>query len=184
GLRAQRFFKRHAGVVQALAVHPDGERVASSEAFGDGGGKVHVWSASSLAVLATVVSRAGPVNLLAFSQRTGSKLLVVSNGVAHHPVSLWDWKNQVLLAEEGGDEMLQHTVLDAHFWPKGAGGGGKDADACFVTAGVEHLRFWTLRGSTLTNRRAVLPQSLVEPPTTFVCVACLEHELTVTGCEP
>jgi len=38
--------------------------------------------------------------------------------VAHHPCAVWDWKNQVLIAEEGGDEMLEHTILDAHFWPK------------------------------------------------------------------
>ena len=65
-----------------------------------------------------MVSRAGPANVLAFSQGSGSKLLVVSNGVAHHPCAVWDWKNQVLIAEEGGDAMLEHTVLDAHFWPK------------------------------------------------------------------
>jgi len=182
GLRAQRFFTRHGQVVQALAAHPDGERVASSEGFEAGGGRVFVWHAESLTVLATVVSRAGPVGVLAFSQRTGSKLLTVCNSAAHHPVAVWDWQKQVLLAEEGGDEALEHTILDAHFWPKGHGVGGKSADSSMVTAGVAHLRFWTLRdGGVLSNRRASLPPALQDPPPTFVCVACLENELCVAG---
>lgn len=146
----QRHFTGHNADVTALAVHPDLRVLASGES-GDLA-MVLVWDTTTLKVVAKLCGYqhhgrwvADPVGVrcIAFGGDGGEWAATVGCGTRNR-VTLYDWKGATMLAnvELRADE----RVLAAAFSP---------ADATLVTAGVNHLTFWTFMKGRLHAREAV-----------------------------
>ena len=68
---------------------------------------------------------------------------------APHTVAVWRWEEGVNVACTVASE---DRVFRALFRP--------NQDAQFVTAGVKHLKFWTVAGNTLVEKKAVMPKTV------------------------
>jgi len=67
---------------------------------------------------------------------------------APHTVAVWRWEEGVNVACTVASE---ERIFRALFRP--------NADNQFVTAGVKHLKFWTVAGNTLVEKKAVIAKT-------------------------
>jgi hypothetical protein len=65
----------------------------------------------------------------------------------NYTIGVWRWKEGTLAASHAGD-LSEHRIFRASFRP--------DSDTVFVSVGFKHLRFWTVCGSELVSKKAVL----------------------------
>lgn len=80
---------------------------------------------------------------------SGSGDLLVSVGVSTpYTVAVWRWKEGVNVASTVASE---DRVFRALFRP--------DSDTHFVSAGVKHLKFWSVAGNTLVEKKAVIKKT-------------------------
>lgn len=93
------------------------------------------------------------VGSLGFS--TSGKLLVSVGVNAPHTVAVWRWEEGVNVACTVASE---ERVFRALFRP--------NSETQFVTAGVKHLKFWTVAGNTLLDKRAVVTKTAAGKRTT------------------
>ena len=130
----QRFFAGHDNAVVSLDLHPEGRLVGS----GDVGksSQVLVWDSENpdVAPMASLWPPA-PTARLAFS-RDGNRLVTVGRD-ADHQMCLWDWRKEERLAWA---KTGPSAILAIRFDPVSAG---------IITAGVRHLKLWTMQGAQL-----------------------------------
>ena len=137
----QHFFTRHTDEITCLALHPDGETVAS----GDAGrrGVVRVWRAArgKGGVQLAEVSGVHELGVSAV-EFCGEARLVTVGSDGDHTVALWNWADGDLLCTRGA-AAKPVLALACH------------GDNYFITAGVGHLRFWRVDGGALTCRNPI-----------------------------
>jgi WD40 repeat protein/Ca2+-binding EF-hand superfamily protein len=138
----QRYYSGHVDSILSLAIHEDGQIVATGDL-----GKIpsiHVWDCSSLVtqvVLKGLHTRG--VNLLRFGGGSGERLVSCGLGM-YHKVGVWDWQNNLLLASFAGG--LQ-KVLCVDLTPDGYG---------VVQCGVKHIKFHSLQGRNVVSQRGLI----------------------------
>ena len=143
----QRFFLEHDDDIVSLALHPDGNIVATGQIGRNGA--VCIWEADSSRLLCRL-SKLGErrVNCLSFSG-DGARLVAVG-GDDHHTVRVIDWRrhNTPVIAEARGHGS---DILAVRFNPHDELREGPQIVQC----GAKHLKFWSLaKGGVL---QAVAP---------------------------
>ncbi len=83
---------------------------------------------------------------LSFS--TSGKLLLSVGVDAPHTVAVWRWEEGINIACTIASE---DRIFRALFRP--------NSDTHFVTAGVKHLKFWSVAGNTLVEKKAVITKT-------------------------
>ena len=142
---AQEFFTLHEDDVVSMAVHPDGDIVATGQMAARGKAKmvdVFVWRASTQEVLAQLTGfHRRAVNCLAFSPN-GSKLLTVGAD-DQHSVAIYDWASQALLCttRTGPDR-----AYDAAW----------KSESEFMTVDPKFVRFHTAKGQSIGTKKGLL----------------------------
>ena len=139
--REQRFFNLHTDDVISLAVHPQGKVVATGEIGRKP--KIICWDNETLLainILSGFHKRGVP--LLAFSSGKGDKL--VSVGLDNDfSIAVYAWKENHLIAS---CKSSKNKVLCVDF--------GTDPNT-IITCGVNHVKFWTIKGSTLKCQKGL-----------------------------
>ena len=62
----------------------------------------------------------------------------------HHTLNIWDWKRGKVIASTRGHS---DRIFDVQFNPHSA--------TELVTCGVKHIKFWTLRGNSLSGKKGL-----------------------------
>ena len=57
-----------------------------------------------------------------------------------------------------------------------------DSDSSFVTVGQKHVKFWTVAGSQLVPKKAVIGSNETVKLQTMVSIAFAAGDVTYTGC--
>ncbi|OQS03517.1 microtubule-associated protein, partial [Thraustotheca clavata] len=139
---SQHFFEGHDDDIVCLALHPNGNYIATGQM-----GKiptVHVWELSgsnciSLACLKGFHKRA--VTAIAFSS-DGSRLASVGND-DDHSIAIYKWKDGVLLTSGKGER--NKVIGIAHYMENE-----------WITFGDKHLTYWVEQGRNITGKKAHL----------------------------
>ncbi|XP_018021292.1 echinoderm microtubule-associated protein-like 2 isoform X2 [Hyalella azteca] len=170
----QRFYNQHTDDIRSLAVHPDGETVATGQVKGNDdefdAAHVRVWSSVTLETLHVFgtgeVERA--VACLAFSVTDGGGLLAVVDEATEPRLSVWEWQdeNKVAAARCSGDPVLAVTF-------------SRESTQRVVTSGKNSLVFWSLEDGALKKRTAVYGSH--PKPKFTTAVAFTESGQTITG---
>ena len=137
----QRFVRDHVDDILSIAIHGDGELVATGEIGRIP--RVLVWNANTLKTVSILRGhhRRG-VNILQFS-RDGDQLLTVGLD-KFHSIAIYDWKKCVMTSSFPGG--LQ-KVLSAAMTPDGFG---------VIQAGIKHIKFHTLYGRNVVSKNGLL----------------------------
>jgi microtubule-associated protein-like 6 len=121
-----------------MAIHPDGDIIATGQMAAKGRAKVidiFVWKASTLENLAQINGfHRRAVRQLQFNDK-GDKLLSIGED-DQHSVAIYDWANKVKLCDAKVDP---DQVFDARW----------KSDTEFVTCGIKHIKFFSMKGSNL-----------------------------------
>lgn len=83
---------------------------------------------------------------LSFS--TSGKLLLSVGVDAPYTIAVWRWEEGINVAYTTGSE---DRIFRALFRP--------NSDTHFVSAGVKHLKFWSVAGNTLVEKKAVITKT-------------------------
>jgi WD40 repeat protein len=120
-------------------VHPNGRYVASAQTAAEINGKkgrpfVCIWDSDTLEVLAQISYHERHISAVAFSA-CGTRLMTVG-GDADHTFAMWSWETEVevpAMEYPGSKDEIFGIKFSNHSFTE------------FVTYGVKHLRFWTLK---------------------------------------
>ena len=151
----QRYYSGHSDSIMSLAMHEDGQIVATGDL-----GKIpsiHIWDCSSLTTVQVMkgLHRRG-VNLLRFGGGNGDRLVSAGMGL-FHKIGVWDWRNNLLLCSfQGG---LQ-KVLCVDMTPDGYG---------VVQCGIKHIKFHSLQGRNVVSQRGLIGRK--GKVQTMLCIA-------------
>ena len=141
GQYVQRYNWSHSSEISSMAMHPDGRIVATGE-LGESP-RIVVWDTHKMTTIQILEGyHSKSVTQLAFS-RDGTKLASVS-GDLNHCIGVYDWRNGQLRARCSGGSNDINAIT---FTP--------DAQQ-LITCGDRHLKFWTLQGSNMSAKNAVL----------------------------
>ena len=162
GARRQEFFNLHHEDIVAMALHPDGDLVATGQMAGkelnektqgkiNQGAKgrqalkegklvdVYVWKSSTREVVAKIFGfQRRAISQLAFSPG-GQKLLTIGKD-DHNSVAVYDWANKAIL----GSSKVDPAQVFAAAWKN---------ETEFSTCGMKHCKTFTLSGSNLNGRK-------------------------------
>eukprot|EP00055_Hartaetosiga_balthica_P012061 m.57177 g.57177 ORF g.57177 m.57177 type:complete len:1939 (+) comp7823_c0_seq2:90-5906(+) len=137
--RKQSFYLEHTDDVICLATNPKKAHYIATGQIGEDPA-IHVWSAKTLETL-SIVSHAHKIGVGSVNFSANGKVLV-SVGVSDTPeVCVFRWQTGIQLAKA----TVNHRLFVVAFRP--------DSDVEFVTAGIKHIKFWTLTGSSLLSQR-------------------------------
>eukprot|EP00043_Microstomoeca_roanoka_P006737 m.65510 g.65510 ORF g.65510 m.65510 type:complete len:1912 (-) comp13543_c0_seq2:42-5777(-) len=161
----QTFYAQHTDDVISLALHEDDRTVATGQV----GAKpfICVWNSQTMDTRAILK---GNHELGVASVRFGvgqqAKLLVSCGLEATHNIVVWDWVKGLAMTQVSG-----HTkrVFDAQLSPFGSNQ--------VVSCGVDHVKFWTLAGNTMTTRTGTF-DGVRENVETQLCLAFAHPEST------
>lgn len=143
---------------------------------------IRVWNSVSLATVAIIGHGefAGSVNCLSFSRADGGTLLAAIDDAPDKSISVWEWQRNVgggSGVERAGHRITEtrcsvDTVVAVEFHPL-------DRNQ-LVTAGKNHLAFWTLdQNGTLYKRLGVFEGR--EKPKYVTCVSFSQSGDVLTG---
>eukprot|EP01147_Barroeca_monosierra_P006723 gene6723-357_t len=161
----QRFYLQHTDDVLCLAVNP---RKASFVATGQVGEEpsIHVWNAKSLETI-SILSGVHTTGIGSIDFSNNGKVLL-SVGITERPrVCVHRWQTGVKL----GSVDVKSRIFVARFRP--------ESDVEFVTAGIKHLYFWTITGSSLLHKRGVIGPEM--KMTTMLGVAFGKNDITFSS---
>lgn len=187
----QSFFNMHKEDIVAMALHPDGDIVATGQmaakALGpersntkiNQGAKgrealqegklvdIYIWKASTKEVITKIRGfHRRAVRQLQFSP-SGQRLLSIGED-DHHSVAVYDWANNAVL---GTAKVDPDKVFDAAW---------KDENV-FATCGVKHLKVFTLNGSNLNGQKGSYAQ--VCGMIAMTCCSYVANGVLLTGAQ-
>lgn len=172
--RTQKHYTQHSDDIKCLAVHPDGETVATGQVKGRDdeidAAHIRVWSSSSLETLHVFgmgeLDRA--VTCLSFSTADGGALLAATDDAPEPKLSVWEWADESKLA---GVKCSGDPVLAVNFTP--------EETPRIITSGKNSIVFWTLSDGALKKRTGVFGS--VPKPKYVTAVAFTADGETVSG---
>uniref|UniRef100_A0A2P2I0X4 Echinoderm microtubule-associated protein-like 2 n=1 Tax=Hirondellea gigas TaxID=1518452 RepID=A0A2P2I0X4_9CRUS len=173
-LNTQRYFAQHTDDIKSLAVHPDGETVATGQLKGRDdevdAAHIRVWSSVTLETLH--LFGMGDLNrgvaCLAFSRRDGGALLVAVDEGQEPKLSVWDWEDSTKITDI---KCSSDPVLAVTF--------SQEACTRIITSGKNSLVFWVLDDNSLKKRTGVFGNT--PKPKYITAVAFTNTGETVTG---
>jgi WD40 repeat protein len=131
-----------------MAVH-NGDKRGNIVASGQIGENptIHIWDAQTRKTL-SVLSGKHKRGVCSLGFSTSGKLLLSVGVDAPHTVAVWRWEEGINIASTIASE---ERIFRALFRP--------NSDTHFVTAGVKHLKFWSVAGNTLVEKKAVITKT-------------------------
>ncbi|EGD80929.1 hypothetical protein PTSG_01512 [Salpingoeca rosetta] len=163
--RQQKFYLQHTDDVLCLAVNPRKPSFIATGQVGESP-SVHVWNAQTMET-ASIISGAHDVGVGSVSFSSNGKVLL-SVGVAEKPrICIHRWQTGVELCSA----QTNHRIFVASFRP--------DSDVEFVTAGIKHLHFWTITGSSVIHKRGITGPNI--KMTTMLGVAFGQGDVTFSS---
>jgi microtubule-associated protein-like 6 len=187
----QKVFAEHASEVTAFAISSDGRIVATGERGNRP--QVRIWDGQTCLEIGTLPAfHRNAVSCLAWSP-DGMRLVSVGCDVEHsiaiYETSSGCWDDARKIAYSPGDHRAVHFAcfLDPTEWSAGGSvapinPAGSDAPKhpgfLFATGGIDHVKFWTLEGRTLTPTRGLWGEEAKIQP--MLCGCCVGRTL-VTG---
>eukprot|EP00794_Sanderia_malayensis_P020047 gene20047-22014_t len=153
--KRQRFFLGHNDDIISLAIHPEGNLVATGQVGKDP--YICIWdtkTCETVSILKDAHQRG--ISCVTFNS-VGNQ--VASVGLEDYSqLAIWDWKKGKVLASTRG-----HTdrIFDVQFNPY--------QDNQLVTCGVKHIKFWKLCGNSLTSKKGIFGK--VGELQTILCVS-------------
>ncbi|XP_042240211.1 echinoderm microtubule-associated protein-like 6 isoform X2 [Homarus americanus] len=138
----QKHYLHHTDDILCLAVHPQGQLVASGQIGREA--TVHVWDATDMRIMSLLQGgHMRGVSSVAFS---GDGERVASLGLDdYHTVVIWNWLKGYKIASARGHS---DKVFGMRFSPTN--------NNRLVTFGIKHIKFWSQAGGGLTYRQVVL----------------------------
>lgn len=170
----QSFYVHHTDDIISLTInqHPKFKNVVASGQLGQPP-CIHVWDAYSketLSILKSVHEKG--VCSIDFS---GSGRYLASAGLENkHRISIWKWQEGMLMATVDG-----HTdrIFRVEFRP--------DSDQQLVSVGVKHVKFWSVAGSQILGKKAILTAAgsggTICKMQTMLSLAFGNNKITFTG---
>ncbi|KAK3289210.1 hypothetical protein CYMTET_3343 [Cymbomonas tetramitiformis] len=140
--QTQRHFTGHSDAVRSVAVHPNGQYVATGQAGSIP--VVCVWDAEPGAALCPEMARLVhdrgdlAVTTLAFSPDGDTLVSIVTDSC--HTVYLWGWRRGERIATLVGMKGIPTQVFGVEWSPTKSSGG---LPGRFVTFGSQHIKWWT-----------------------------------------
>ncbi|UJR16486.1 hypothetical protein I4U23_003389 [Adineta vaga] len=144
----QKFYTKHTDDIISMAVY-NGNKYGNIVASGQIGENptIHIWEAQTRKTL-SVLSGKHKRGVCSLSFSSSGKLLLSVGVDAPYTIAVWRWIEGINVACTTGSE---DRIFRALFRP--------DSDIHFVTAGVKHLKFWSVAGNTLVDRKAVITRT-------------------------
>lgn len=161
--RQQKFFLGHDDDIISLALHPDCHHVATGQV-----GKapyICIWESSNVKTVSILKDQhTHGIAALAFS-KDGERLVSVGLD-PNNLIVVWEWRKGRMISNVKG-----HTdrIFDV-CW---------SASDKFVTSGVKHVKFWSLSGNSLSNKRGVFGK--VGEVQTALCIRCHHDGISYSG---
>ena len=160
----QDFFTFHGDDILSLAMHPDGDIIATAQAGRDP--VICVWSSKTCDILA---------ELRGFHQRAVVSLSFDATGKFlasvglddEHSIAVYDWENKKVLANSKGDS---RRIFNCEYNPH---------DGRIVTVGEKHIKFWTVENGYLVGKNGVFGR--LGKPSTILSIAFGSDGSTFTG---
>jgi len=153
---SQTFYGGHNDDICSLAIHPNGEIVATGQVASTKGvrkPRICVWNIKTKETIADISGfHERAVVALGFSP-DGNHLVSVGAD-DHNSVAVYNWKTKALVASSYGSSA---KIMVSTY--------SKSDNSTFVTCGVKHIKFWNLEGGKLNSKEGVFKrfpiQSLV-----------------------
>ncbi|CAF1944366.1 unnamed protein product [Rotaria magnacalcarata] len=144
----QNFYKKHTDDIISMAVHNGGKHgnIVASGQIGENP-TIHVWNAQTRETI-SVLSGKHKRGVCSLSFSTSGKLLLSVGVDAPYTIAVWRWEEGINIACAIGSE---DRIFRALFRP--------NSEVHFVTAGVKHLKFWSVAGNTLVEKKAVITKT-------------------------
>eukprot|EP00163_Fabomonas_tropica_P029151 TRINITY_DN615_c0_g1_i1.p1 TRINITY_DN615_c0_g1~~TRINITY_DN615_c0_g1_i1.p1 ORF type:complete len:1806 (-),score=610.31 TRINITY_DN615_c0_g1_i1:143-5560(-) len=156
----QRVFNGHTDDIVSLAVHPDGDIIATGQVGRDP--EICIWDSKTLKVLSKLKGKhARGVTALAFSP--SGKMLASVGADDQNTVVLWKWQKGVAVDEVRGG---LDKIFDIEFNPYD--------EEQMVTCGVKHISFWKVSGNTLKKQKGVFGK-ICRPQTVLAVAFTKDH---------
>ncbi|CAL4066981.1 unnamed protein product [Meganyctiphanes norvegica] len=145
----QRHYIGHTDDIKCIAVHPEGQLVATGQTKGHGDEAmphIRVWDRDSLETLHVLGMGEfeKPVGCLSFSiSDGGATLAAVEDGASSKMLTTWNWADEAKVAEGkcGVDE-----VITLNF---------SGEDTSIVSSGKNHISFWSYEDGALEKKNGI-----------------------------
>ncbi|XP_064621338.1 echinoderm microtubule-associated protein-like 6 [Lineus longissimus] len=171
----QSFYTEHTDDIICLTVnrHPKFKNVIATGQIGKTPA-VNIWDATSKQTL-SIVQGFHTKGVCAVNFSCSGKLLLTVGIDDDNSVAVWRWQEGAKVSSAPGNTS---RIFHAEFRP--------DSDSHFVTVGVQHVKFWTVAGSTLVGKKGVIGEVVTasgDPAKmqTMLCVAFGANNVTFTG---
>ncbi|XP_060567401.1 echinoderm microtubule-associated protein-like CG42247 isoform X2 [Ruditapes philippinarum] len=179
----QRHYLKHTEDVSCITIHPDGSTVASGQMHGkkpENWAHIQIWDGETLNTRYVIGLGVltGNVISIDFSKDASSKYICALDSSSKHLLSVWDWKNDRVVART---TTTLESVHCASFYPDGAN------NSILITYGVRHIYFWKIFFDAARKSDAKIfrdRQSGIfekDIPNSINCIAFLKSGDVVTG---
>ncbi|XP_041480097.1 77 kDa echinoderm microtubule-associated protein-like isoform X3 [Lytechinus variegatus] len=155
-LGEQRHYLGHNEDIQSIAVHPSGTYVATGQMAGqlpDSTAHIRVWEVQSLcthAILGLDFFAEGIACLSFSNENNGEWLMAVEQGT-DHVISVWQWQEDRIYTKSSDYTLYDAASNQASTDAVVCGAFHPFDDTTVVTAGRQHLYFWTLTDNRLVR---------------------------------
>ena len=166
-LGTQKFYLKHTDDIISMAVHT-GDKHGNIVASGQIGENptIHVWNPQTRNTI-SVLSGRHKRGVCSLSFSTSGKLLLSVGVDAPYTIAVWRWEEGLIAILRHVDDVFlsssfkgicvactigsEERIFRALFRP--------NSDTHFVSAGVKHLKFWSVAGNTLVEKKAVITKT-------------------------
>ncbi|XP_074647902.1 echinoderm microtubule-associated protein-like 6 [Tubulanus polymorphus] len=168
----QSFYLEHTDDIICLTVnrHPKFKNVVASGQIG-ADPAVFLWDASTRQTL-SIIQGFHKKGVCSVDFSCTGKLLLTVGIDENHSIAVWRWQDGSKVTSENG-----HTsrIFHAEFRP--------DSDSNFVSVGVNHVKFWSVAGSTLVGKNGNLGTLATDDikMQTMLSIAFGANNVTFTG---
>ncbi|CAF1543885.1 unnamed protein product, partial [Adineta ricciae] len=144
----QRFYLKHTDDIISMAVHT-GDKYKNIVATGQIGENptIRIWDPQTQRTL-SVLSGKHKRGVCSLSFSTSGKFLLSVGVDTPYTIAVWRWEEGLNIACSVASE---ERIFRALFRP--------NSDTQFVSVGVKHLKFWSLAGNTLVEKKAVITKT-------------------------
>jgi microtubule-associated protein-like 6 len=145
----QSFYLEHSDDIISLCVNenPKFKNIVATGQIGQNP-VIHIWDAitkQTQSILSGLHKNSQGICSLSFS--SSGKVLVSVGLDQNFTIGVWRWKEGSLVASAHGDQK-PNRIFRVMFRP--------DSDTVFTSVGFKHVKFWSIAGSELVKRKAVL----------------------------
>ncbi|CAF1210286.1 unnamed protein product [Rotaria sordida] len=170
----QKFYLKHTDDIISMAVHHGGKHgnIVASGQIGENP-TIHIWNPQSIKTL-SVLSGKHRRGVCSLSFSASGKLLLSVGVDAPYTIAVWRWEEGINVASTTASEQRIFRALFR-----------SDSDTHFVSVGVKHLKFWSVAGNTLVEKKGIITKTAdgrrSSKMQTMLSIAFGPDERTYTG---